>query len=126
MSDHNEFRPDLEDANGLRRPEKAVTPEEQAAGRMLMVFLVAVMLFIVFGISIGIWAFWTAAQFETPDSPEATTQTDPNTFPEDMSDRDYSGSNGSDAESYCSEINSPDMEACQDGYNNLADSLSGG
>ena len=63
---------------------------------------------------------------DTPDSPEATTQTDPNTFPEDMSDPDYSGSNGSDAESYCSEINSPDMEACQDGYNNLADSLSGG
>ena len=53
------------------------------------------------------------------------TQTDPDTFPEDSSDPDYSGSNGSDAESYCSEINSPDMEACQRGYNNFEDSLSG-
>jgi hypothetical protein len=55
-----------------------------------------------------------------------TSYTDSNTFPEDMSDPDYSGNNGSDAESFCSDINTPDMDACQRGYNNLDDALNGG
>jgi len=51
---------------------------------------------------------------------------DSNTFPESDADSNYTGNNGSEAESYCEQINSPDMEACQSGFNNLSDALDGG
>ena len=45
------------------------------------------------------------------------------TFPEEQRDRTYDESNGSDAEEYCRQINTPDMNACQEGYNNLDEIL---
>lgn len=41
------------------------------------------------------------------------------TFPEEQRDSTYGDANGSEAEQYCLEINSPDMIACQEAYDNL-------
>ena len=61
---------------------------------------------------------------DTSDSP--SSYNDSGTFPESSRDSDYTGNNGSDAEDYCSQINSPDMDACQRGYNNLDRAINGG
>jgi hypothetical protein len=69
-------------------------------------------------------------QFSTTVAPALPSQdTDlgsSNTFPPELRDPTYSGRNGSEAEAFCLEINSPDMEYCQRGYNNLERSLNGG